>query len=40
MKPIIKATDKGCPAIHKALTDPIRASGTEPMMISAQTADL
>ena len=40
MKPIIDATDRGWPAIHRAATDPIRASGTDPMMIRAQTADL
>ena len=39
MKPIMLATDSGCPAIHSAATLPISASGTLPMMISASTAE-
>ena len=39
MKPIIDATDSGWPAIHSAITLPIRASGMLPMMMSASTAD-
>ena len=39
MKPIMEATDSGCPASHSATTLPIRASGTLPMMIMANTAE-
>ena len=36
MKPIMLATDSGCPASHSAATEPISASGTLPMMIERQ----
>ena len=39
MKPIMLATESGCPAIQSATTLPISASGTLPMMISASTGD-
>ena len=38
-KPIMLATESGCPAIQSAATLPISASGTLPMMISASTGD-
>jgi len=40
MKPTMLATDSGCPTSQSAATEPISASGTLPMMISARMADL
>ena len=39
MKPIMLATDSGWPASHSAATEPMSASGTLPMMMSAKTAE-
>ena len=39
MKPIMEATESGCPAIQSAATLPISASGTLPMMMRASTAE-
>ena len=39
MKPIIEATESGCPAIQSAATDPINASGTLPITMSAKSAE-
>ena len=39
MKPIIDATESGCPTSQSAATEPIRASGTLPMMMSARAAE-
>ena len=39
MKPIMLATESGCPASHNAATLPMSASGTLPMMMRASTTD-
>ena len=39
MKPIMLATDSGCPAHQSATTEPMSASGTLPMMIPASSTD-
>lgn len=39
MKPIMEATESGWPAHHNAATEPISASGTEPMITRAKSTD-
>ncbi len=34
-----RATESGCPAHHRAATEPISASGTEPMMMRAKSVE-
>ena len=39
MNLIIDTTDSGCPTSHRTASDPITASGTLPMMMSASAAE-
>ena len=39
IKPIMLATESGCPASHNAATLPMSASGTLPIMMKVRTAD-